>query len=79
MLNELPDCFDRLISAVDAAHTDDGRLNFEFVQIRCLQEEQRHATRDKDSLKSAETVALMTKRRPKAGNNYSPDICEHCG
>lgn len=79
MLNGLPDRFDSLISALDAADTNDAPLNLEFVQSRCLQEEQRHTTRDKEGLKSAETGAPMATKRPNSGKHSSEDTCMHCG
>ena len=77
LLNGLPDRFDSLISALDAANIDDQKFSFEFVQSRCLQEEQRHTQRDNDSLKAAETAALFTKANK--NTSVTAEICIHCG
>ena len=79
LLNGLPDRFDSLISALDASHTDDEDLTFEFVQSRCLQEEQRHAIRDQDALKKSEAAALLATRSSKPRRHSSADTCVHCG
>ena len=79
LLNGLPDRYDPLISALDAANIDDDHLTFEFVQSRCLQEEQRHVQRDRDALKSSEAAALVINQSKSQRHNQTLEMCVHCG
>lgn len=79
LLNGLPDRFDSLISALDAANIDEQKFTFDFVQSRCVQEEQRHAQRDLDALKSSESAALFARKPGKTNRYTSAETCVHCG
>ena len=72
LLNGLPERFDSLISALDALGNDDKLFTFNFVKSRCVQEEQRHAQREKDAFAKSETAALIASRLAK-------EVCKHCG
>lgn len=43
LLNGLIERFDGIISALDAIGNDEKIFTFEFIKIRCEQEEQRHS------------------------------------
>lgn len=79
LLHGPPERFDSLISALGAAHIDDDKFTFEFVQSRCVQEEQRHAQRAQNALKSSESAALFVNQPSKTKRNISVDTCVHCG
>lgn len=49
LLNDLPESFEGLISALDFLGNDYKIFTFEFVKSRCEQENQRHSQYDKYS------------------------------
>lgn len=73
VLSGLPDRYDSLISALDALSDDTSKFTFEFVISRCMLEEQRHIQRYQESLKRAETAALL------ATNRRQKETCIHSG
>ena len=40
LLKKLPEKYTALITALDAIHEDETKLNFEFIKSRVMQEEQ---------------------------------------
>lgn len=79
LLNGFSDRFDSLISALDAANIYDEKFSFEFVKSRRFQEEQRHALRNQNTLKSSESVALFNKKTSRTKRVSSMVTCIHCG
>lgn len=53
--------YNSVISALDAARTDDIKYSFDFVQRRCAQEEHRQAQCALEDFKSSECAALFAK------------------
>lgn len=82
LLNSLPDHLDPLISTLHTSHSDEKNFTFEFVQSRCVQEEQRFTQRHSSALKVSESAALFANNSYTLNQsrlNKSSEICIHCG
>ena len=81
MLDDLPDRFDPLISALSMLE-DDKTFTFEFVKSRLLQEKQRNQQRVESSLYKTEESALVSKScvgSCSGCNVKSLKRCSNCG
>ena len=72
----LPDKYEHLIVAIDAAANDDT-LTMDFVKSRLLQEEQRILERE--GVSSGPDAALVNTQQQSVGRGTQAPECEHCG
>lgn len=78
LLNGIPLLTDFLISALDAEHISDTKLNFKFVERGCAQQERRRTRPAQEDLNSSESAALLAKISHGPKRPTSSDTCVHC-